>query len=167
MKQDDRVATFMWNSQPHLEVYLAAPYMGAVLHMLNIRLFPEQLTYIVNHARDKVIFVDDSLIPLLAQVAPSSSTSSTSSWSATAMRARCRTRFATRSCWRRGAGLRLARAGRAQAAGLCYTSGTTGNPKGVLYSHRSNILHCIATGWPTRSASRRPTGCCPWCRCST
>ena len=70
VKQGDRVATFMWNSQPHLELYMAAPCMGAVLHMLNIRLFEEQLTYIVNHAKDKVIFVDDSLIPLLAKVAP-------------------------------------------------------------------------------------------------
>ena len=78
-KAEDRVATFMWNSQQHLEVYLAAPNMGAVLHTLNIRLFPEQLVYIVNHARDKVIIVDDSLIPLLAPVATSSSTSSTTS----------------------------------------------------------------------------------------
>ena len=61
----------MWNSQAHLELYMAAPCMGAVLHTLNIRLFPEQLTYIANHAKDKVIFVDDSLVPLLAKVAPS------------------------------------------------------------------------------------------------
>ena len=71
VKQGDRVATFMWNSQEHLELYMAAPCMGAVLHMLNIRLFEEQLTYIANHAQDKVVFVDDSLVPLLAKVAPS------------------------------------------------------------------------------------------------
>ncbi|MCW2991390.1 MAG: long-chain fatty acid--CoA ligase, partial [Solirubrobacterales bacterium] len=61
----DRVATFAWNSQEHLEVYLAAPSMGAVLHTLNIRLAAEQLTYIANHAEDKVVFVDDSLVALL------------------------------------------------------------------------------------------------------
>src|SRR5437868_14413280 len=65
----DRVGTFQWNTQEHLEAYLAVPTMGAVLHTLNIRLFPEQLTYVVNHAEDRLIIVDDSLIPLLAKVA--------------------------------------------------------------------------------------------------
>ena len=67
--EGDRVATFMWNRQEHLEIYVATPCMGAVLHTLNLRLFPDQLTYIVNHAEDKVIFVDDSVIPVLAKVA--------------------------------------------------------------------------------------------------
>src|SRR3954468_11109701 len=67
--EGDRVATFAWNSQHHLEAYLAAPCMGAVLHTLNIRLFPEQLTYVINHAHDRVVIVDDSLVPLLAKVA--------------------------------------------------------------------------------------------------
>src|SRR2546425_2678270 len=66
----DRVGTFQWNTQEHLEAYLAVPTMGAVLHTLNIRLFPEQLTYVVNHAEDRVVIVDDSLVPLLAKVAP-------------------------------------------------------------------------------------------------
>src|SRR3954466_6586257 len=66
----DRVATFAWNSQRHLELYLAVPCMGAVLHTLNIRLFPEQLTYIANHARDKVLFVDESLTDVLEPIAP-------------------------------------------------------------------------------------------------
>ena len=65
--EGDRVATFAWNSQHHLEAYLAAPCMGAVLHTLNIRLFPEQLVYVVNHAQDKVILVDGSLVDALAQ----------------------------------------------------------------------------------------------------
>src|SRR4051812_48181049 len=65
---DQRVATFMWNNQEHLEAYLAVPSMGAVLHTLNIRLFPEQITYIANHAEDKVVIVDSSLIGLLAPV---------------------------------------------------------------------------------------------------
>src|SRR5262245_57906216 len=64
----DRVGTFMWNTQEHMEAYLAVPSMGAVLHTLNIRLFPEQLAYVVNHGGDKVVIVDDSLVPLLAKV---------------------------------------------------------------------------------------------------
>src|SRR5579875_1533520 len=65
---DQRVATFMWNNAEHLEAYLAIPSMGAVLHTLNIRLFPEQVTYIANHAEDRVVIVDGSLLPLLAKV---------------------------------------------------------------------------------------------------
>src|SRR5207237_41790 len=64
---DQRVATFQWNNAEHLEAYLAIPSMGAVLHTLNIRLFPEQLVYIANHAEDRVVIVDDSLVPLLAK----------------------------------------------------------------------------------------------------
>ena len=67
---DQRVATFMWNNAEHLEAYLAVPSMGAVLHTLNIRLFPEQVTYIANHAEDSVIVADCSLVPLLAKVLP-------------------------------------------------------------------------------------------------
>src|SRR5271169_6282461 len=66
--EGDRVGTFCWNHQEHVEAYLAVPSMGAVLHTLNIRLFPEQLAYVINHAGDKVIIVDASLVPLLAKV---------------------------------------------------------------------------------------------------
>src|SRR5271170_6461607 len=65
---DQRVGTFMWNNAEHLAAYLAVPAMGAVLHTLNIRLFPEQLSYIINHARDRVLIVDGSLLPQLAKV---------------------------------------------------------------------------------------------------
>src|SRR3954469_11363353 len=71
VQQGDRVATFAWNTQRHLELYLAVPCIGAVLHTLNVRLFPEQLTYIANHAQDKAVFVDDCLVETLAKVAPS------------------------------------------------------------------------------------------------
>src|ERR1044071_3660459 len=69
IRPGDRVATFAWNNQEHLEAYMAVPSMGAVLHTLNLRLFPEQLTYIANHAEDRIVLVDASLIPLLARVA--------------------------------------------------------------------------------------------------
>src|SRR5437588_2067559 len=71
VEQGDRVGTFAWNNQRHFELYFAIPCVGAVLHTLNIRLFEEQLTYIVNHAEDKAIFIDDSLVPLLEKLAPS------------------------------------------------------------------------------------------------
>jgi fatty-acyl-CoA synthase len=146
---DGRVATFGWNSARHLELYFAAPCSGRVLHTLNIRLFPEQLTYIVNHAEDEVIFVDRSLVKLLWPLLPS---------------------FATVRhivVMDDGAGDQPTDAGTAelhdyetllaaaspvewhvddenQAASMCYTSGTTGNPKGVVYSHRSIFLHTMA-----------------------
>src|ERR1700730_9391135 len=71
VEQGDRVATFAWNNQRHFELYFAVPCVGAVLHTLNIRLFEEQITYIVNHAEDKLIFIDDSLVPQLEELAPS------------------------------------------------------------------------------------------------
>ena len=71
VQKGERVATFAWNNQRHFELYFAIPCVGAVLHTLNVRLFGEQLTYIVNHAEDSVIFVDDSLVPVLEKLAPS------------------------------------------------------------------------------------------------
>jgi fatty-acyl-CoA synthase len=147
VEQGDRVGTFAWNNQRHLELYFAVPCTGAVLHTLNIRLFEEQLTYIVNHAEDSVIFVDDSLVPVLEKVAPSFTTV---------------TRYVVMGDGDTGELPNVLRyeelleeAGpgefdypqldERQAAALCYTSGTTGNPKGVLYSHRSISLHSSAT----------------------
>jgi fatty-acyl-CoA synthase len=147
VEQGQRVGTFAWNNQRHFELYFAIPCVGAVLHTLNIRLFEEQLTYIVNHAEDSVIFVDDSLVPVLEKLAPSFETVE---------------HYVVMGDGDAGAlpnALRyeelLSEAGdgdfdypeidERQAAALCYTSGTTGNPKGVLYSHRSISLHSTAT----------------------
>jgi fatty-acyl-CoA synthase len=146
VQRGDRVATFGWNTQRHFELYLAVPSYGAVLHTLNIRLFPEQIVYIVNHARDGVIFVDGSLVEPLAELAPQFE--------------------AVRHFVVMGDGdldalpgalsyeELLEEAGEGDfawpevderaAAALCYTSGTTGNPKGVLYSQRSVSLHSTA-----------------------
>jgi fatty-acyl-CoA synthase len=141
----DRVATFAWNSQHHLEAYLAIPTMGAVLHTLNIRLFAEQLTYIANHAQDKVVLVDSLLVDALAEHAESFETVE---------------RFVVMGgddtgslpnamtlddlLDEAGEGFDYPEIDDRQAAGLCYTSGTTGNPKGVLYSHRSTMLQALA-----------------------
>jgi fatty-acyl-CoA synthase len=105
----DRVGTFQWNTQEHLEAYLAVPTMGAVLHTLNIRLFPDQLTYVVNHAEDRVVIVDDSLVPLLAKVAPDlSEGDSTGPTSTSAPPRACVTR-AARPATRRGSCTRTGR----------------------------------------------------------
>src|SRR5919198_1303539 len=69
IREGDRVGTFAWNTQEHLEAYLAVPSMGAVLHTLNLRLFPEQLAWVANHAADRIVLVDDTLVPVLAKVA--------------------------------------------------------------------------------------------------
>jgi fatty-acyl-CoA synthase len=146
---DGRVATFAWNTSRHLELYFAAPCSGRVLHTLNIRLFPEQLTYIVNHAADEVIFVDRSLLGLLWPLVDTFTT----------------VRHVV--VMDDGVGEMPADVGGHQlhdyeallaaanpvawnvtdenrAASMCYTSGTTGNPKGVVYSHRSTWLHTMA-----------------------
>jgi fatty-acyl-CoA synthase len=160
---DDRVGTFMWNNAEHFTAYLAVPAMGAVLHTLNIRLFPDQLTYIVNHAEDKVIIADASLLPLLnpllstfdsvrhvvvvggdpaAVTAPDGVTVH----SYTELLAGQPDDFDWVEIDERS------------AAAMCYTSGTTGNPKGVVYSHRSIWLHsmqvCMTDGMGLAQSDR-------------
>ncbi|HMF03237.1 MAG TPA: long-chain fatty acid--CoA ligase [Acidimicrobiia bacterium] len=150
IQDGDRVGTFQWNTQEHLEAYLAVPTMGAVLHTLNIRLFPEQLTYVVNHAEDRVVLVDDSLVPLLAKVAPDLKTveryvvvgdgdaSPLTEAASGAEVVRYAELMAAES-----PGFDWPDVDEHAAAAMCYTSGTTGNPKGVVYSHRSTVLHSM------------------------
>jgi fatty-acyl-CoA synthase len=142
--QGDRVATFAWNTRQHLEAYMGVPCMGAVLHTLNVRLFADQLTYIVNHAEDRVIIVEDSLVPLLEKLAPTFETvehyvvigDGDTGELPNALRYE-------ELLEAQAPGYDFPEFDDRQAAGLCYTSGTTGNPKGVLYSHRSNVLHAL------------------------
>ena len=145
LKEGDRVGTFCWNTQQHLEAYFAIPCMGAVVHTLNIRLFPDQLAYIINHAEDRFIIVDDSLVPLLARVAPELKTveqfivvgkGDASALGNKVLRYR-ELHKAEKS------GFDYPELDERQAAAMCYTSGTTGHPKGVVYSHRSNYLHSM------------------------
>jgi fatty-acyl-CoA synthase len=145
ISEDGRVATFGWNTARHLELYFAAPCTGRVLHTLNIRLFPEQLTYIANHAEDEVVFVDKSLLGLLAPLLPTFETIKhvvvmddgkgevpdgldVLDYEELLDGARP-VEFDVRD--------------ENRAASMCYTSGTTGNPKGVVYSHRSTFLHTM------------------------
>jgi len=145
VQDHERVATLCWNHQEHLEAYIAAPCMGAVLHTLNLRLFPDDLAYIVQHAEDRVLIMDKCLWPLWEKVAP---------------RVTCVRDIividdvpgpkipGTHDFEELIAGAEpldyALDLPENQAAAMCYTSGTTGHPKGVVYSHRSNVLHSYA-----------------------
>ncbi len=148
ISESGRVATFAWNSARHLELYFAAPCTGRVLHPLNLRLFPEQLTYIVNHAEDEVIFVDRSLVAMLWPLMKTFKTIRH-----VVVMDDGRGDIPTDDGPERHDYEELLSAASPvdfhisdenRAASMCYTSGTTGNPKGVVYSHRSTWLHTLA-----------------------
>ena len=146
---DQRVGTFMWNNQEHMEAYLAIPSMGAVLHTLNIRLFPDQVSYIATHAEDQVVICDASLIPLLAKVINDMPTVHTvvvaGSGDTSPLDGSGKQLLQYDELLAGGeASYDWPDVDERNAAAMCYTSGTTGNPKGVVYSHRSMWLHSQA-----------------------
>jgi fatty-acyl-CoA synthase len=147
LKKGDRIGTFAWNSHRHMEVYFAAPLMGMVLHTVNIRLSAQDLTYIINHAEDSVLIVDASLWPLLEPIrkdlpsvkhiivmkdSPAAEIPAGAlDYEALVADAKPVEEWPALE--------------ETDAAGMCYTSGTTGHPKGVVYTHRGVYLHCFAS----------------------
>ncbi|MGH7778024.1 MAG: long-chain fatty acid--CoA ligase [Candidatus Dormibacterales bacterium] len=143
----DRVGTLCWNNQRHLEIYYAVPCMGAVLHTLNLRLFPDQLEFIIRDARDRVLFVDQSLLPVLNRLAGRLETVERivclGDGTEPPEHALGSTLDYEELLAKEAPGFDWPPLDEGSAAGLCYTSGTTGNPKGVAYSHRSQYLHTM------------------------
>ncbi|MDQ6916555.1 MAG: 3-(methylthio)propionyl-CoA ligase [Pseudomonadota bacterium] len=148
----DRIGTFAWNGYRHFELYYAVSGIGAVIHTINPRLFPDQIVYIVNHAEDRYCFFDLTFAPLIERLAPSSK--NVKGWVAMTDRARMPTAaIPNLLCYEdlvaaESDDFDWPEFDENTAAALCYTSGTTGNPKGVLYSHRSTLLHAYATSLP-------------------
>jgi fatty-acyl-CoA synthase len=151
---DQRVGTFMWNNAEHLEAYLAVPAMGAVLHTINLRFSKHQLVYTINHAEDRVILVNETTLPRFAELLPELPTVEhvvvVGSGGPAAVRSAGKLTHdyeellaaqSDQHAW--------PDPDESSAAALCYTSGTTGEPKGVAYSHRSIYLHSMAVNTPT------------------
>ena len=146
IRPGDRVGTFSWNNTAHMEAYLAVPAMGAIMHTVNIRLSPEHIAYVINHAGDRAVIVDASLLPLFEPVVPLlDSVEHLVVFGGEAA-------FPRLNCVGYGALLEgqdpaydWPELDETAAAAVCYTSGTTGNPKGVVYSHRTTFVHSLAS----------------------
>jgi fatty-acyl-CoA synthase len=141
IRPGDRVGTFGWNSRRHLELYLAVPSMGAVLHTLNIRLFEQDLRYIVGHGEDRVIFLDASLADKMPRFEGVEHEVLMPDLDATREGALDYEELISSG----DPGFEFLDLDENSAAAMCYTSGTTGRPKGVVYSHRSTVIHSLLT----------------------
>jgi fatty-acyl-CoA synthase len=152
VKEGDRVGTLAWNGYRHYELYFGVSGMGAVIHTVNPRLFPEQLVYIVNHAEDAYVCFDLTFAPLVEKLAPQCN--GVRGWIAMCDRAQMpKIGVPNLLCYEdliagESGDYEWPQLDEWTASGLCYTSGTTGNPKGVLYAHRSTVIHAYGASLP-------------------
>ena len=152
VREGERVGTLAWNGFRHLELYYGVSGMGAVVHTVNPRLFPDQLVFIVNHAEDAYVFFDLTFAPLAEKLAPACK--GVKGWVAMTDRAHMpQVKLPNLLCYeeliaREDGNYEWPQFDEWTAAGLCYTSGTTGHPKGVLYANRSTVLHAYASSMP-------------------
>ena len=144
LKKGERVATLMWNHYAHLECYFGIPAAGGVLHPLNLRLHPDEIAWIANHAQDRFLIVDDVLLPVLEKF--SSKVKFERIFVVRHPGQSVQHGYADYEDWlkRAGGNFKLPALHENDGASMCYTSGTTGSPKGVLYSHRSQVLHSMS-----------------------
>ncbi|HEX3952818.1 MAG TPA: AMP-binding protein, partial [Stellaceae bacterium] len=157
----DRVATLAWNTHRHFELYYAVSGMGAVCHTINPRLFDEQIVYIVNHAQDRLIFLETSFIPLVQRLRPQLPDDCRFVLLEPAETSLPVIATHDELIAAEDADFAWPDLDECSAAALCYTSGTTGRPKGALYSHRSTVLHAFALAMPDATAMSARDAVCP------
>jgi fatty-acyl-CoA synthase len=146
LKPGDRVATLMWNHYVHLETYFGVPAAGGVLHTVNLRLHPNDLAYIINHAEDRFLIIDDTLLPILERVKDRVKFERILVAPLTGKPVPPGMESYEDFLTTASGSFQPPKIAEDDAAGLCYTSGTTGRPKGVLYSHRALVLHTLVEG---------------------
>ncbi len=148
LKRGERVATLMWNSYAHMECYFGIPVAGGVLHTLNLRLFPEDIAFIANHAEDRFVIVDDVLLPLFAQFKDKVKFERVFVFSLSGKPIPPGYEDYEKFLATAKGNFQYPDIEENEPCGMCYTSGTTGQPKGVVYSHRSTILHAFMSAMP-------------------